>query len=128
MTEPPVLRDEQPPDDGVVVIRGGLHSLDPERVVDTAEDAFADFGFYGVSVFAAEDGDVRALCERVARLQSPGVIWVARVGELRSRGFGLAPTDEAPHYDVVLPNVAPGTIEMLIGCFESRPNPLKEGS
>lgn len=124
----PDIRDEQPPDDAVVVIRGGLHSLDADRLHDTAEDAYADLGFYGVSVFAAYDGDVRALCERIARLRSPGVIWVARVGTLRAVGFELVPTDEEPHYDVVMPDLAGGTIAALIGCFEARPNPLKEGS
>ena len=59
----PELRDEDPPDDVVVVVRGGLHSLDPDKVVEVCEDSFADFGFYGVSVFAALDGDVEALCK-----------------------------------------------------------------
>jgi hypothetical protein len=58
---PPELRDEQAPDDAVVVIRGGLHSLDVEKIVEVCEDSFADFGFYGLSVFAVLDGDVEAL-------------------------------------------------------------------
>ncbi len=122
----PLIRDEQPPDDAVVVIRGGLHSLDLARIRETAEDSLADVGFYGLSVFAAYDGDVRALCERIQRLRSPGVIWVARVADLRANGFELVATDAAPHFDVVLPDLAAGTIAMLIWCFESRPNPLKE--
>jgi hypothetical protein len=53
--EPPELRDEEPPDDAVVVIRGGLHSLDRKKVIAVCEDSFSDFGFYGLSVFAALD-------------------------------------------------------------------------
>lgn len=119
-------RDEAPPDDAVVVIRGGLHSLDLDRVRTTAQDSLADLGVYGVSVFAAFDGDVRALCERLGRLRSPGVIWVARCGDLRRAGFTLLATDETPHFDVVLPDSAVGTLVALVGCFVSRPNPLKE--
>ena len=49
------------------------------------------------------------------------------VGDLRTHGFELVPTDEAPHFDVVLPDLASGTIATLTRCFQSRPNPLKEG-
>ena len=122
----PKLRDEAPPDDAVVVIRGGLHSLDLDRVRATAEDSVVDLGVYCVSVFAADDGDVRALCQRLRRLQSPGVIWVARCGDLRRAGFALLATDEAPHFDIVLPDLTVGTLEALVWCFESRPNTLKE--
>lgn len=37
------IRDEEPPDDAVVVIRGGLHSLDVEKVIEVCEDSFVDF-------------------------------------------------------------------------------------
>ena len=76
---PPELRDEQPPDDAVVVIRGGLYSLDAEKVIEVCEDSFADFGFYGLSVFAALNGDVEGLCQRFA-----GELVDERTGE-RSR-------------------------------------------
>lgn len=122
----PILRDEVPPDDAVVVIRGGLHSLDPDRVRATAEDSFLDTGVYGISVFAAHDGDVRALCQQIGRLRSPGVIWVARCGDLRAAGFSLLATDASPHFDVVLPDLTVGRLAALVWCFESRPNPLKE--
>ena len=85
----PELRDEAPPDDAVVVIRGGLHSLDAEKVIQVCEDSFVDFGFYGLSVFAALDGDVEALCLRLDRLRSPGTIWVASCGTLRAPASSL---------------------------------------
>lgn len=122
---PPDLRDEEPPDDAVVVIRGGLHSLDVEKVIEVCEDSFVDFGFYGLSVFAALDGDVEALCQRLERLRSPGTIWVANCGSLRAAGFSLAATDDSPHFDVVLPSLDTTTVGHLRACFESRDNPAK---
>ena len=121
------LREEVPPDDAVLVIRGGLHSLDLDRLRASAEDSLLDVGVYAVSVFAACDGDVRALCQRIRRLQSPGVIWVARCDDLRRAGFAMLATDASPHFDIVLPDLTVGTLAALVGCFESRPNPLKEG-
>jgi hypothetical protein len=122
---PPELRDEQPPDDAVVVIRGGLHSLDASKVVEVCEDSFADFGFYGLSVFAAIDGDVEALCLRLDRLRSPGPIWVATCRALRASGFELAATDASPHFDVVLPSLDRGIVDSVRACFEARDNPAK---
>lgn len=122
----PELRNDEPPDDAVVVIRGGLHSLDIEKVIEVCEDSFADFGFYGLSVFAALDGDVEALCLSLERLRSPGTIWVATCGRLRAAGFSLAATDTSPHFDVVLPSVDRSTVEHLRACFESRGNPARQ--
>ena len=122
---PPDLRDERPPDDAVVVIRGGLHSLDAEKVIAVCEDSFADFGFYGLSVFAAIDGDVEALCLALERFRSPGTIWVATCGRLRAAGFSLAATDASPHFDVVLPSLDRSTVDAVRACFEARDNPAK---
>jgi hypothetical protein len=123
---PPELRDEDPPDDAVVVIRGGLHSLDSERVIEACVDSFADFGYYGLSVFAALDGDVEALCLRLERFRSPGTIWVASCGTLRRAGFSLAATDASPHFDVVLPSIDALTIGVLQACFVATDNPAKK--
>ena len=122
----PELRDDEPPDDAVVVIRGGLHSLDAEKVIQVCEDSFVDFGFYGLSVFAAFDGDVEALCLRLDRLRSPGTIWVASCGALRTAGFELAATEVAPHFDVVLPSLDSGIVDAVRACFEARDNPAKQ--
>ncbi len=126
MTMPtPELRDEDPPDDAVVVIRGGLHSLDVEKVIEVCSDSFADYGFYGLSVFAALDGDVEGLCLRLERFRSPGTIWVGNCGELRRAGFSLAATDASPHFDVVLPSLDRDTVDAVRACFEARENPAK---
>jgi hypothetical protein len=96
VVRPVDVRDEQPPDDAAVVIRGGVHSLDADRVRDACLDSMAGSAFYGVSVVAALDGDVTALCLRVERLRSPDTVWVAPCGALRREGFDLVPTDAAP--------------------------------
>lgn len=119
------VRDEEPPADDVPLVRGGLHSLDLDRVREACLDSMVDAGVFGVSVFAALDGDVAGLCETVPRLRSPGTIWVATTGDARSAGFVLVPTDAAPHFDVVLPDLETGTIEALIACFRSVPNPAR---
>jgi hypothetical protein len=126
MITPPAVREEGSPADAVPLIRGGLRSLDPEKVRELCEDSLVDFGFYGLSVFAALDGDLLALCRGVPRLGSPGVIWVARCGVLRSRGFVLVATDASPHFDVVLPDLAASTIEALVDSFTSMSNPAKQ--
>lgn len=120
------IRDEEPPDDAVVVIRGGLHSLDVEKVIEVCEDSFVDFGFYGLSVFAALDGDVEALCLRLERLRSPGVVWVANCGTLRAAEFELAATDASPHFDVVLPSLDRDIVNSVRACFEARDNPARK--
>jgi hypothetical protein len=122
----PELRDDEPPDDAVVVIRGGLHSLDVEKVIEVCQDSFVDFGFYGLSVFAALDGDVEALCLRLERLRSPGVVWVANCGTLRAGGFQLAATDASPHFDVVLPSLDRDIVVAVRACFEARDNPARK--
>ena len=53
---PFALRSEEPPDDTVVVVRGGeMHS---DYVRRTAGQSFDEQGIYGVSVFLALDDDV----------------------------------------------------------------------
>ena len=120
------FRDEEPPDDAVVVIRGGLRSLDVEKVIELCEDSFVEFGFYGLSVFAAFDGDVEALCLRLDRMRSPGVVWVANCGALRAAGFELAATDASPHFDVVLPSLDRDIVDVMRACFEARDNPARK--
>jgi hypothetical protein len=126
LTTPPAVRDKETPEDAVPLVRGGLRSLDAEKVRELCEDSLVDVGFYGLSVFAALDGDLLALCRGVPRLSSPGVIWVARCGVLRSRGFVLVATDASPHFDVVLPDLAAGTIAEFVDSFTSMSNPAKQ--
>lgn len=124
---PVQTRGEPAPDPAVVVVRGGLHSLDPDKVVDDATDAFLRDGHYAISTFGALDGDIKALCQRVPRLGNPGPgqLWVARVGDLREGGFDLLDTPPDDHFDVVLPDLESETVDRLRSCFLLQQNPLR---
>ena len=58
--KPIVLRAEEPPDDVVVVIRGG--EMTGDFVRRTATDAHVELGIYAVSVFLTLDATVEELC------------------------------------------------------------------
>ena len=62
---PIVVRDEEPPDDTVVVVRGG--EMNGDTVRRTASDAFDEFGIYTVSVFLALDDTVESSLSGPAR-------------------------------------------------------------
>lgn len=39
-------------------------------------------------------------------------------------GFALLATGDAPHYDIVLPDLRQSTLDRLVGCFDDpEPNP-----
>lgn len=120
--EPIVLRDEAPPEDAVVVVRGG--QMDSEYVRRTAQDAHAEVGLYTVSVFLALDDSVDVVCAGEPFLARYGKVRFSTVGSLRASGFMLIPTFERPHYDVVLPDLNHSTLQRLDRCFgPPTPNP-----
>lgn len=120
--EPIVLRDEEPPEDAVVVVRGG--KMGSEYLRRTALDAFDELGLYAVSVFLVLDEPLEVLCGREPYLARYGQVRLSAVGVLRGSGFALIPTLARPHYDVVLPDISPSTLARLDDCFEPpSPNP-----
>jgi hypothetical protein len=120
--EPIVLRDEAPPEDAVVVVRGG--QMDSEYVRRTAQDAHDEVGLYTVSVFLALDDSVDVVCAGEPFLARYGKVRFSTVGSLRASGFMLIPTFERPHYDVVLPDLTHSTLQRLDSCFgPPTPNP-----
>ena len=119
---PVVLRDDEPPDDAVVVIRGG--EMVSEFVRRSAERNHQEFGFFGVSVYLAEGVTVEVLCATVSQLTRYAKVRLSTAGRLRSRGFELAPTLERPHFDVMLPDLSDATLSRLNECFDRPvPNP-----
>jgi len=119
---PIVLRPEEPPDDTVVVIRGG--EMTGAFVRRTATDAHHELGIYAVSVFLALDADVEELCAAEPYLVRYGKIRLSTVNRLRSDGFPLLPTLDRPHYDIVLPDLDEATLGRLDRCFDPAvPNP-----
>ncbi len=113
---PIVLRDEDAPDDAVVVVRGG--EMNGDTVRRTATDAFDEFGIYAVSVFLALDVSVEQLCRDRPELQRYGKVRMSTAGRLRALGFAMIPTLDRPHFDVVLPDLADATLDRLESGFD----------
>ena len=105
------LRDEDVPDDTVVVVRGG--EMNSDHVRRTATDAYDEFGLYTVSVFLALDASVEELCQDLPELQRYGKVRLSTVGRLRSLAFALIPTFDRPHFDVVVPDLTDATLDRL---------------
>ncbi len=118
------LRGEEPPDDTVVVIRGGEKGLTAETLRRTATATQREFGFYGVSVFLALDFGVAELCASTDFLRRYSQIQESRAGRVRAAGFALLATEARPHFDIVLPDLDDHTLDRLRACFDGpRPNP-----
>ena len=108
------LRNESPPDDAVVVIRGGMMMLDSLR--RSAQVAHQETGIHLISVFLVDGLNINAVCSR-PELKRYRSIRTSRVGELRRTGFLLLATFQNPHYDIALPNLDDETLINLIKCF-----------
>ena len=115
--EPIILRVEDLPDDAVVIVRAGV--LGSETVRRTADDSKVDYGFYGVSVEAALDTDWEELCRTSSRIA--GIykkVRLSTAGRIRGAGFPLLPTQDRPHYDIVLADLTERTVDRLIAAFD----------
>ncbi len=118
------LRGEEPPGKTIVVIRGGANSLGAEAVRRSAERNMVAFGFLGLSVFLCEADLVAEVCRSIDELHRYGQIRRSTVGRLQTAGFPLLATGDTPHFDIVLPDLAPATLDRLRRCFDDpEPNP-----
>ena len=116
------LRNEEPPGDAIVVVRGG--EMASEYVRRTARDAFDETGVYSVSVYLALDEPLAELCRSEPFLARYGKVRLSTVARMRQAGFVLLPTLARPHYDIVLPDTSDGTLVRLDTCFDPAvPNP-----
>jgi hypothetical protein len=120
-----ILRTQPLPDDAVVVVRGGEHSLQNAALDRTVSDCWSTYGFFGLSVFADTSSEDLAKLARRTPLVRRRLIRTARVGTLRQAGFEVMPTFVNPyHFSVVLPDATSGTYAHLRGCFgPPRDNP-----
>lgn len=114
--KPIVLRAEEPPDDAVVVVRGG--ELTTEFVRRSASVAHDELGIYALSVFLVLDATLEELCAREPFLARYGKVRLSEAGVLRVAGFALIPTLDRPHYDIVLPDLLDPTLQRLDRCFQ----------
>lgn len=122
------LRDEVPPDDAVVVVRGG-----PIAAAKLSEHArrqaraytFRGEPMFSISVSLTVTGwDLASLLG--GPLASRSTFAVSTVGAVRAAGFDLLPTYEAPHYDLLLETGEYSEAERLLSLFSApESNPYK---
>lgn len=119
------LRDDTPPEDHVVVIRGGIiEDRTEEELRKRAKDTQARIGLLAQSVLLAAAADVRSVCQFDGRVARYGQVNLSTVARLRGAGFALLPTLDEPHYSVVLPDLNSATIQRFRSCFDpAQPNP-----
>lgn len=124
----PLLRDERPPDDAVVVVRGGPTTIEKlVRHAGRTHDAFTLDGepLWGVSVFCAlDDVGPGSLDSLLSRFASYRVVHLPTAGAIRAAGFDLLPTFGRPHFTVQLPSgdLAP-VADLLQALGPDEPNP-----
>ena len=115
---PGIVRDELPPDDLLLVVRGGANSLSDGVLERSAADCWEQYGFFGVSVFGAPGDDLVALSESTMAIRRRSQVRTARCGELRAAGFEVVATFTNPgHYSVVLPDATSERFTLLRSCF-----------
>ncbi len=114
-----VLRAEGPPDDTLLIVRGGPMSA--EKILEHAqrEQAVYSFGRTPLASISADATVGDWTVERVLRERpwSRNSYATATAGQLRSAGFELLPTFQAPHYDVVLPAATLKVATTLVSVF-----------
>lgn len=95
----PHVRSEVPPDDAIVIVRGG--PIAAEKIVEHALRQAREYSYegrpmYSVSVSLTVDGwDLASLL--AGPLSSRTSFVASTVGPVRRAGFGLLPTYDAPH-------------------------------
>lgn len=118
----PIRTEEPPPDDSVVVIRAGVMS--PSSIEEAASRCLEEYGVLGISVEAAIGMSVLEACasRRVRRYRMVRLSTFGRVREY----FALLPTFDAPHFTLLLPDLAETTLARLDRCFDAAiPNPAR---
>jgi hypothetical protein len=119
---PILLRDEDPPGDAVVVVRGGL--MNSGYVRESATDTFEEYGIFALSVFLTLDRTFAELCGAEPFLSRYRQVRRSTVARVRAAGFALLPTLGRLHYNVVLPDATDRTLERLDSAFDPpEPNP-----
>lgn len=120
-----ILRAEPPPDDLLLVVRGGTRMLGDAYLANQVGDCWERYQFFGVSVFGAPDDDLGVVSAVVRAIRVRPVVRVAKCAALRAAGFEVMPTFANPwHFSVVLSDATPTTFESLRLCFgEPVPNP-----
>lgn len=109
------LRDEAPPADAVVVVRGGSDTIDKLRrhALRTARAwALDDSPLFGISVFAVVERPLDALLRD--RFSTFRRVHLTSAGTLRGAGFELLPTGLVPHFTVRLTGTEDDELQRLL--------------
>jgi hypothetical protein len=127
-----LVRDERPPDDATMVIRGGPESA--SRLREHAERTNEYFTLdgepaWGVSVFCAlDDVGEASLPGLLSRFASYRIVHLPTAGQVRRAGFEILPTFGRPHFTVVLPDAGQATLGRLLDTLgAAEPNPYYGG-
>ena len=108
------LRNESPPHDAVVLVRGGPHTLDKlaHHAAKTAKLwTYEGAPVEGISVFLAlGDSGEHSLDSVLASMSTYRVVHLVTVGQLRARGFDLLATGRRPHF--TLRSAGGGTLQI----------------
>jgi hypothetical protein len=125
----PRLRDEHPPDDSVVVVRGGPDTAGKiaKHAARTARAWTLDGDpLVGISVFCALDPAGEACIDGIlSTMRSYRIVHLARVGNLRAADYELLATATRPHY--TLRSAGGGILvpdELLVVLGDPQPNPF----
>lgn len=120
-----IIREEPTPDDLLLVVRGGRHSLSNANLERATADTWERYGFFGISVFGAPGDDLMALSSEVGAIRRRSEVRLARVGGLRAARYEVVPTfTNRAHFSVVLGEASVGAFALLRSCFSApRPNP-----
>jgi hypothetical protein len=113
-----VLRPDPPPDDLLLVVRGGVRTLSDAHLGNQVADCWDRWRFFGVSVFGAPEDDLHAVSAAVRAIRIRPLVRVTRCAVLRSAGFAVLPTfANLWHFSVVMPDATPASFAALRRCF-----------
>ncbi len=122
-----VRAGEPPPDDAYLLLRGS--PLELTKLGDQAEDFASRFTYtgvavQGVSLVVARDEQDADVLMASRFLRSRPWVGVLRAASVRSAGFVLLPTWEAPHYTALLGMMPGATLETMLALVRAdiRPN------
>jgi hypothetical protein len=114
----PYLRDERPPDDATVVVRGGPDTLAKLAThARRTHDAYVLDGelLWGISVYCAlDDVGPASLDGLLRRFASYRAVHLPQTDQLRSAGFVLLPSFGRPHYTIRLDGDDPAALNRLL--------------
>ena len=119
---PHIRDDEDPPDDTVVVVRGGPDNANKlARHAARTHRAYELDGepLWGVSLFVALDEAGAASLEELLsdRLGTYREVHMPALAGLRAAGFQVIPTFRRPHFTLVLADSEPDTLASLLSAL-----------